>query len=181
MTTSSPLLSPDPADPSSPANMRRRKSLVRRIERCCSVSLKHFPLLFVYGVTTWAVFTGVRICLVWPVDGWIGRFRRRALTLEHPLTSAQHTRPSSSLSSSMAFSIGPTLLLSSPTRAPRSIHPPPTPRSPSRSAAKTPLHEANTRTSLPPNLLLNALLPLPFPPTECSQPPLLPTKAPSAP
>ena len=46
--------------------MRRgRKSFARRLERACCSIITYFPLAFVYGVTTWAVWVigtmGVRL------------------------------------------------------------------------------------------------------------------------
>lgn len=38
-----------------------RKSLAKRLEHCCCTTCAFFPLAFVYGLTTWAVFTEVRI------------------------------------------------------------------------------------------------------------------------
>jgi palmitoyltransferase ZDHHC2/15/20 len=47
--------------PSSPPIHLRRKSWARRVERCCCGTLAYFPLLFVYGLTTWAVSVEVRV------------------------------------------------------------------------------------------------------------------------
>ena len=47
--------------PSSPPLHMRRKSWARRVERCCCGTLAYFPLLFVYGLTTWAVWVEVNI------------------------------------------------------------------------------------------------------------------------
>ena len=34
----------------------RRRSWARKVERYCCSALTYFPLLFVYGLTTWAVW-----------------------------------------------------------------------------------------------------------------------------
>ena len=47
--TSSPSESPGPMK-------RSRKSYARKVERACCSIIKYFPLAFVYGVTTWAVW-----------------------------------------------------------------------------------------------------------------------------
>ncbi|KAK5167428.1 palmitoyltransferase for Vac8p [Saxophila tyrrhenica] len=50
-----------PSPPSSPSLNFRRKSWARRLERCCCQTLAYFPLTFVYGLTTWAVYVEVNI------------------------------------------------------------------------------------------------------------------------
>lgn len=58
--------------PSSPPFSRRRKSWARRFERCCCQTISYFPLAFVYGLTTWAVWVEVKIGF-WPdADKWTG-------------------------------------------------------------------------------------------------------------
>ncbi|KAI1469687.1 palmitoyltransferase PFA3 [Daldinia caldariorum] len=55
----------------SPPNMARR--WVRRMERYCCGALTYFPLAFVYGVTTWAVWVVVNIgSSAMSKPGWIG-------------------------------------------------------------------------------------------------------------
>ncbi|KAG7127528.1 Palmitoyltransferase pfa3 like protein [Verticillium longisporum] len=44
----------------------------RRIERCCCTSLTYFPLLFVYGLTTWAVWVDVSIGSSQSKVAWLG-------------------------------------------------------------------------------------------------------------
>ncbi|KAF2763757.1 zf-DHHC-domain-containing protein, partial [Teratosphaeria nubilosa] len=46
--------------PRSP-RMRPTKSLARKLERCCCQTFAYFPLLFVYGLTTWAVWVEVSV------------------------------------------------------------------------------------------------------------------------
>lgn len=43
-----------PSPPSSPR--RRSKHWARRLERCCCHTFAYFPLLFVHGLTTWAIW-----------------------------------------------------------------------------------------------------------------------------
>jgi len=64
MDTPSPL--------SSSPNMTRRWA--RRIERYCCTCATYFPLAFVYGLTTWAVFVLVNISTVQSRVEWIGEF-----------------------------------------------------------------------------------------------------------
>ena len=49
--------------PASPPLHVRRKSWARRAERCCYNTFAYFPLLFVYGLTTWAIYVEVGISL----------------------------------------------------------------------------------------------------------------------
>ena len=48
-----------PRSPTSP--LHSRKSFFRRLERCCCTTFAYFPLLFVYGLTTWAVWVEVNV------------------------------------------------------------------------------------------------------------------------
>jgi len=52
-----PTLSASP--PASPH--RSRRSWARMIERCCCQTLQYFPLCFVYGLTTWAIWVEVGV------------------------------------------------------------------------------------------------------------------------
>lgn len=45
----------------SPSTSPRRQSFGRKLEHCCCTTFAFFPLAFVYGLTTWAVYTEVRI------------------------------------------------------------------------------------------------------------------------
>lgn len=49
------------APPASPPFHRRRKSWARKVERVCCSTLSYFPLLFVYGLTTWSVWVAVNV------------------------------------------------------------------------------------------------------------------------
>lgn len=53
-----------PRPTTSPPFHRRRKSWARKIERCCCATFTYFPLLFVYGLTTWAVYIQLHIAFV---------------------------------------------------------------------------------------------------------------------
>ncbi|TKA54538.1 hypothetical protein B0A55_13009 [Friedmanniomyces simplex] len=50
-----------PSPPSSPRRLRTPKHWARRLERCCCRTFAYFPLLFVYGLTTWAVWVEVNV------------------------------------------------------------------------------------------------------------------------
>lgn len=45
----------------SPPFHRRRKSWARKMERCCCTTFAFFPLVFVYGLTSWAVYVEVDV------------------------------------------------------------------------------------------------------------------------
>ncbi|KAK5137240.1 hypothetical protein LTR08_000210 [Meristemomyces frigidus] len=45
------------------APRRARQPFFRRLERCCCQTLTYFPLCFVYGLTTWAVWVLVHVSL----------------------------------------------------------------------------------------------------------------------
>ncbi|CAK4034330.1 Palmitoyltransferase pfa3 [Lecanosticta acicola] len=55
-----PTLASPRTTPSPPFH-RRRKGWARKIERCCCTTFAHFPLVFVYGLTTWAVYVEVDV------------------------------------------------------------------------------------------------------------------------
>lgn len=48
----------------------------RRIERCCCRCATYFPLAFVYGITTWAVFVDCNIGYNAQKSSWIGMITR---------------------------------------------------------------------------------------------------------
>lgn len=48
----------------SPPFHRRRKSWARKIERCCCTTFAYFPLVFVYGITTWAICVQVQVAFL---------------------------------------------------------------------------------------------------------------------
>ncbi|GAB7347210.1 hypothetical protein MBLNU459_g3316t1 [Dothideomycetes sp. NU459] len=58
--------------PTSPSFHRRRKSWARRFERCCCQAISYFPLAFVYGLTTWAVWVEVSIGFSPGAGKWAG-------------------------------------------------------------------------------------------------------------
>ncbi|KAF2486067.1 DHHC palmitoyltransferase-domain-containing protein [Neohortaea acidophila] len=58
------LAGPSSSPVSSPSFNRRRKSWARRIERCCCSTITHFPLAFVYGLTTWAIYVEVNVAFL---------------------------------------------------------------------------------------------------------------------
>lgn len=69
----------------SPGPHRRRpKNWARRCERyCCSVAT-YFPLVFVYGLTTWAVWVESRVGLLNKSHTWTGQIEK--YVLKPPLT-----------------------------------------------------------------------------------------------
>lgn len=65
--------------PMSPAFNRKRKSFARRCERLCCNVLSLFPLVFVYGLTTWALWVQVHIGFMQETALWTGTSFPRAL------------------------------------------------------------------------------------------------------
>ena len=47
--------------PMSPPFHRRRRSWARKVERVCCQTITYFPLLFVYGLTTWSIWVAVNV------------------------------------------------------------------------------------------------------------------------
>jgi len=65
------LASPSP--PSSPTPLKRRtRAIARRIERYCCAAATYFPLAFVYGLTTWAVWVETKVGFLPTKSKWIG-------------------------------------------------------------------------------------------------------------
>lgn len=44
----------------------------RRIERSCCTCAKYFPLVFVYGLTSWAAYVLVVLCSTPSKVSWLG-------------------------------------------------------------------------------------------------------------
>lgn len=51
---------------------RRTRSLARAVERTCVIIASYFPLAFVYGLTTWAVWVDAGIGLLPTNSRWLG-------------------------------------------------------------------------------------------------------------
>jgi palmitoyltransferase ZDHHC2/15/20 len=68
--TMATLASPSP--PSSPSRAMRRRGWARRVERTCCNIITYFPLLFVYGLTSWAVWVEAGIGFAPTKHGWTG-------------------------------------------------------------------------------------------------------------
>lgn len=64
------LASSPPTSPSWPK--RRPRAWALRCERLCCAAASCFPLVFVYGLTTWAVYVEVSIGLKEHQSRWIG-------------------------------------------------------------------------------------------------------------
>lgn len=59
-----------PSPPRSPSRMPRRWA--RKCERYCCIGVTYFPLVFVYGITTWAVWVEASIGFQPTKSVWIG-------------------------------------------------------------------------------------------------------------
>ncbi|KAM0722702.1 hypothetical protein Q7P37_002143 [Cladosporium fusiforme] len=55
--------------PTSPPFHRRRRSWARKVERVCCQTISYFPLLFVYGLTTWSVWVAINVSF-FSGSGW---------------------------------------------------------------------------------------------------------------
>jgi hypothetical protein len=73
-----------PSPPSSPSRTMRRRGWARKVERYCCNTITYFPLLFVYGLTSWAAWVEVGIGFT-PT-------KSRVWTGEHILNMAQYPR-----------------------------------------------------------------------------------------
>lgn len=59
-------------EPAPSQNKRRSKRLLRRCERLICGAAKCFPLVFVYGLTTWAVWVQGKVGFGHSKDSWTG-------------------------------------------------------------------------------------------------------------
>lgn len=87
-----PTLAPHSASTRSPPFHRRRKSWARKIERCCCTTFAYFPLLFVYGLTSWAVYVEVNVSFIgasW--SDWGPYFRAGIGILLYTLADVSYT------------------------------------------------------------------------------------------
>ncbi|KAI8943074.1 hypothetical protein NX059_001107 [Plenodomus lindquistii] len=62
-----------PDSPSSPSRTMRRRSWARKVERYCCTAVAFFPLVFVYGLTSWAVWVEAGIGFVPSKNVWTGK------------------------------------------------------------------------------------------------------------
>jgi palmitoyltransferase len=82
----------------------RRRGWARKVERYCCTGLTYFPLLFVYGLTTWAVWVeaGIGFATAKNEHVWIGKFSSALgiffyIMLNWSYTTAVFTDPGSPL------------------------------------------------------------------------------------
>lgn len=61
----------------------RRRSWARKVERYCCVAVTYFPLVFVYGLTSWAVWVQTGIGLVPSQNAWTGMSSSLPLLMRH--------------------------------------------------------------------------------------------------
>ncbi|KAH6625308.1 DHHC palmitoyltransferase-domain-containing protein [Boeremia exigua] len=92
-----------PSPPSSPSRAMRPRAWARKVERYCCNTITYFPLLFVYGLTSWAAWVEVGIGLVPAKNAWTGHFTSALgfalyCLLNWSYTAAVFTDPGSPLS-----------------------------------------------------------------------------------
>ena len=61
-----------PSPPISPSRTMRRRGWARKVERYCCTAVTYFPLVFVYGLTSWAVWVQAGIGFVPSKNVWTG-------------------------------------------------------------------------------------------------------------
>lgn len=83
-------LAGDPPHPSSPPFRRRRKSWARTVERICCQTLAYFPLTFVYGLSTWAIYVEVQVSFIGS-SGWLSYLRAALGILLYGLANVSYT------------------------------------------------------------------------------------------
>ncbi|KAK1913673.1 hypothetical protein P3342_006916 [Pyrenophora teres f. teres] len=98
-----------PSPPSSPSRTMRRRGWARKVERYCCTAVTYFPLLFVYGLTSWAIWVQAGIGFVPSKNGWTGKFSSGLglffyLMLNWSYTTAVFTDPGSPLSIKNGYS-----------------------------------------------------------------------------
>ncbi|RAR00150.1 zf-DHHC-domain-containing protein [Stemphylium lycopersici] len=101
------LASPSP--PSSPSVTMRRRGWARKVERYCCTAFTYFPLVFVYGLTSWAVWVQAGIGFVPSQDVWTGKLSSALgvffyLMLNWSYTTAVFTDPGSPLNIKNGYS-----------------------------------------------------------------------------
>lgn len=52
----------------------RRRGWARKVERCCCTAVAFFPLVFVYGLGSWAVWVEAGIGFAPTKNAWTGAF-----------------------------------------------------------------------------------------------------------
>jgi len=61
-----------PSPPSSPSRTMRKRGWARKVERYCCQGITYFPLVFVYGLTSWAAWVEVGIGFMPAKNAWTG-------------------------------------------------------------------------------------------------------------
>ncbi|KAF2126862.1 palmitoyltransferas-like protein PFA3 [Dothidotthia symphoricarpi CBS 119687] len=102
-----------PSPPSSPSRTMRRRGWARKVERYCCTAVTYFPLLFVYGLTSWAVWVEAGIGFVPSTNVWTGKLSSALgvflyFMLNWSYTAAVFTDPGSPLNLNNGYSHLPT-------------------------------------------------------------------------
>ncbi|CAN9453773.1 unnamed protein product [Alternaria alternata] len=87
----------------------RRRGWARKVERYCCTAVTYFPLVFVYGLTSWAVWVQAGIGFVPSKNVWTGKFSSTLgiflyLMLNWSYTTAVFTDPGSPLNIKNGYS-----------------------------------------------------------------------------
>lgn len=87
----------------------RRRGWARKVERYCCATVTYFPLVFVYGLTSWAVWVEAGIGFVPSQNVWTGKFSSALgvffyLMLNWSYTTAVFTDPGSPLNLKNGYS-----------------------------------------------------------------------------
>jgi hypothetical protein len=109
------LASSPPTSPSWPK--RRPRAWALRCERYCCAAASCFPLVFVYGITTWAIYVAVNIGVKPSRSDWIGKQEIRRARHRHLRilgANSSYRQASLALSSHLLFTPSSTSPIPSP-------------------------------------------------------------------
>lgn len=76
--------------PMSPPFNRRRKSCARKVERYCCTAITYFPLLFVHGLTAWAIWVEISVSFLGRYD-WVAYVKAGLALLLYALLNVSYS------------------------------------------------------------------------------------------
>nr|POF13908.1 palmitoyltransferase pfa3 [Quercus suber] len=68
-----------------------RKSWARNVERCCMKTIVYFPLLFIYGLSTWAVWVALGVCFFSVQNGLTAYSKAGLVTILYVMMNISYT------------------------------------------------------------------------------------------